>query len=368
MLAFSPSIGDLAGTSSFSMNATTGCLTTFGSSSTLWGGMYDGRRAENIQTVTMDMGKLRYVLDNNVGTANFTSNTTMFWGNSTSSYNPTSQYNGIMYVEFPMNSPNITRLSNVTVGNNTYTGDQVLTSQDGWGLVIANGTSNATTYASSTPQYGVPNPTYNNSTLSSNATGRNPGFSLATNNALYVLGAFNADGKSTTPVSPNNPATTSDNLTYADPPACLAADSVTILSPNWKCITSGTDTTSSGGADTAAFDEVCAGFLTGIVPALTYSNITESGGAHNFPRFLENWSGVNFVYRGSIVALFKSEVASQPWGNSTYYSAPNRVWGFYSQFANGFFPPGTPNARYYMRVNFQYLTAAQYNAAIAGLP
>jgi hypothetical protein len=369
LLQFSPGVGNLSANTTLSQsggNLTTGV--TSGNTSDLWGGLYDGRRAlaAPVKTVSVDVGQLRNVVDDN--TANFTSNSTQFFGNSTGSYSPVNQYNGIVYVDFPMNAPDTSREANVTVANVTYPGDKMLTSQDGWGLVLANATSQPLTYGSAHPGYGVPDPTYNDPTLSANATARTPGFTVATNNAMYVLGNYNADGNISTPVSPYNPAINGDNATHPDPSCALAADAITILSSNWLNRKSPSDNTSSGGADTASNDEVCAGFVTGIVPSLSYTTTTESGGAHNFPRFLENWGSATFVYRGSLVGLFASEVAKQPWGDSTYYSPPARDWGYYSQFSNGVYPPGTPSSRSYRRVNFQFLTAAQYNAAIAGLP
>jgi hypothetical protein len=106
--------------------------------------------------------------------------------------------------------------------------------------------------------------------------------------------------------------------------------------------------------------------LGGIVPSQKYTSTEESGGSHNFPRFLENWGSVVFRYRGSMVCLYESEIANQTWSTS-YYSPPNREWGFYNQFAKGIYPPGTPSSRSYYRVNFSYMTQAQYNTATTGL-
>jgi hypothetical protein len=334
----------------------------------LWGGIYDGRRGMTVKTVDVDMQKLRQVLDDNTG--NFTANSTSFFGNysaNTTDYNPPNSFNGIVYVDFPMNAPNASRLANVTVGNVTYPGDKMLTSQDDWGLVLANATSKPNTFGSATPVYGVPNPTYNDPTLSANATARTPGFTVATNNALYVLGNYNADGNVSTPVSPYNPAVNGDNATHPDPSCALAADSITILSGNFLFRSSVNDSSGSGGADTAKNTEVCAGLVTGIVPSDSLSTSNQSGGAHNFPRFLEDWGSATFAYRGSLVCLFASEIGAQGWSTS-YYSPPTRNWGYYSQFASGNYPPGTPSSRSYRRVNFEFLTKAQYDAAIATLP
>jgi hypothetical protein len=114
-------------------------------------------------------------------------------------------------------------------------------------------------------------------------------------------------------------------------------------------------------------DEVCAGLVAGIVLSDSTSASNESGGAQNFPRFLENWGSATLAYRGSLVCLYSSEIGAQPWA-SGYYSPPTRNWGYYSQFASGVYPPGTPSSRSYRLVNFSFLSQAQYNAAIAALP
>jgi hypothetical protein len=228
-------------------------------------------------------------------------------------------------------------------------------------LVVQNATSNVTT-----GQPGVPNPSYNNPAQTTYpAAARTPGFTLATNNDMYIDGNFNASGNINLPET-NSTAnvtyddTMPDNPNNPDPSVSLAADAITILSGSWVSAKSPVLDPSS-----ASFDEVNAAMLTGIVPSEKYTSTGLSGGAHNFPRFLESWG--TFRYRGSLVCLFESEIANQPWG-SNYYGAPTRQWGYYSQFKNGVYPPGTPNARSYQRVSFQFLSQAQYQAALAALP
>jgi hypothetical protein len=183
------------------------------------------------------------------------------------------------------------------------------------------------------------------------------GFSLVTNGALYVQGHFNADGSIS-----SASATTPDS---GEPPAALMADAINILSTDWD------DADSLDGVSdrTANPTEVSAAFLTGNVPSNpNRSGSTRySGGVENFPRFLETWSGVDFAYRGSMVALFESEVATGAWGKSNVYSPPNRNWGFNSLFgaASRRFPPGTPSTRSYRRVDYHELDQATFAAAKA---
>jgi hypothetical protein len=81
----------------------------------------------------------------------------------------------------------------------------------------------------------------------------------------------------------------------------------------------------------------------------------------NFPRFHENWSNIRFRYRGSMVALFNSTIATGGWA-SARYSAPTREWGFSQMFQQGRQPPGTPMLRTFRRVTYGDLTTAQFNA------
>ena len=187
------------------------------------------------------------------------------------------------------------------------------------------------------------------------------GFSIVTNSVLYVQGHFNADGSVSSASS-----TTPDS---GEAPAALMADAINVLSSAWN------DTDASLGLSdpnrAAAVTEISAAFLTGNVPSnpnLT-GNIAYSGGVENFPRFLEKWSGVDFAYRGSMVALFQSEVATGTWGKSNVYDPPNRNWGFNTLFGSGTrrFPPGTPNVRSFRRVDYRELDKAEYDAAIAAM-
>jgi len=73
----------------------------------------------------------------------------------------------------------------------------------------------------------------------------------------------------------------------------------------------------------------------------------------NYMRFSEDWSGGTVArYRGSVVALYNSEVATGPWGNAKY-SVPTRQMAFDDMFegptaTNGYtkaaqMPPGCPH-------------------------
>ena len=347
VIKFRPGIGNMSGSGSYS-----------GNTSDVWNGMFDQRRNQLISTLDVDVGKLKLLVDNN--TAGYASNSSAFFnGTGNLAFDPTKQYNGVVYVEFPELPGNASRLNSVAAGNQTYPGDAILDSIDGAGLVL----TNATSTAAST---GVPNPNYANTTIGQ--AGRVNGFTVATNNCVYIVGNYNADGNMSTPATDTTAnQQTNDTMpdvpAHPDPACCIAGDSVTALSGAWLNRVSGTSYTNLNATPT----EVNTAILGGIVPSLKSTSTQESGGSHNFPRFLEDWSGgVVFRYRGSMVCLYESELGNDPW-STNYYAPPNREWGFYNQFARGIYPPGTPNARSFYRVNFSYLTSSQYTTATAGL-
>ena len=285
------------------------------SSGNVTGGMYDARRAQGIGLVQVDMGKLNTVLTNGSG------NQQSDWSNDPAK-TPVNWWNGVLYVQFSNGS--------------ARAADGVQVPVDGWGVQLVNGST-------------IPNPSY---TQSQGVYGT----TIATNNPVYIVGNYNADGSSGTGAN-GNPDSSNE------PPAAIAADAITVLSTAWNNANSGK---TIANRNASSFTEVSAAFLTGLVPSNKSNNGAYSGGVENFPRFLENWSGDTFRYRGSLVSLFESEVAKQPWPNTgTVYNAPNRDWSFDTAFAQGKYPPGTPNSRTYRRIHYGELTAAQYNSELA---
>jgi hypothetical protein len=107
--------------------------------------------------------------------------------------------------------------------------------------------------------------------------------------------------------------------------------------------------------------------LMGDVPACIGAGAdtgNESGGINNFPRFLEDWSGIDLVVHGSMVSLFRSERGNARFISSGFnggswsaapsaspypdwrpciYTPPNRVWGFDTGLTDiNNLPAGTP--------------------------
>jgi hypothetical protein len=167
------------------------------------------------------------------------------------------------------------------------------------------------------------------------------GVTVVAENPVYIQGDFNTS-TSTSDISnvPSNKTSGNNPLIpYAPdytPSSCaVMSDAVTILSNSWS------NSSSNRGAntETASNTTVNAAILSGIVTS--GAGFTYSGGVENFPRFLENWSGKDFTYYGSLVELFNSRqgtgVYQEP---GHYYNPPVRHWYFNVNFYTSP-PPGT---------------------------
>jgi hypothetical protein len=99
-------------------------------------------------------------------------------------------------------------------------------------------------------------------------------------------------------------------------------------------------------------------------PPSTVANNVNSGGANNFPRFLEAWGDTAPLYiRGSMVALFESRVAMEPFTHSRCYNRPLRCWGLNNSLSlANHHVPLEPIVYSADRLGFHQLTAAQYAA------
>ena len=169
------------------------------------------------------------------------------------------------------------------------------------------------------------------------------GLTVATPRPLYVEGNFNA------PI-----LTVGSTDTSRTRPASLIGDAISVLSQKWTDIA---NTSALGNNHGAGDTTVNAAFLAGIVPTVPGHY---SGGLENFPRFLENWGGgVTLTYNGSMVVMFPSRYATGYWGNSSYYTPPNRAWAFDLNFLQfGKLPPCTPSVRKLKRGQWTTIAAA----------
>jgi hypothetical protein len=111
--------------------------------------------------------------------------------------------------------------------------------------------------------------------------------------------------------------------------------------------------------------------LTGIVrtTSLTRTPVADtsaqtSGGVHNFPRLQENWNGTGLYIRGSMVAMFESQVATEPWSIRSY-SGAGRFWGLHQNLRaeNGAHDlPLEPIVLNGQRIRYREVTPTEYTA------
>lgn len=258
-------------------------------------------------------------------------------------FTPRDHFNGVVYVEFPTPANPPTRPDHIVVAQDEFRPVQLRRNN-------ATVTENAALALWITNASRIPNPSYN--------LNRSPGFTIATNGKVYIHGHYNADGI----VSTFEPASSNDEDPEFNVLAAIAADSVSFLS----AATSDTDTRGFRAENSrrsrddrpATFTEINAAIMSGIVPSnkpisWRESQSVQSGGAHNYHRFLENWAGQIFRYRGSQVSFFESEIGREPL-HLSYYGAPRRQYSFFEDFKSEQ-PPGTPWSRTFFKVDFRFL-------------
>lgn len=165
------------------------------------------------------------------------------------------------------------------------------------------------------------------------------GLTVATDNPCYIQGDYNTGTTGSTKPNSNlsNGDPTQNTVSgYTKQSCAVVADAVMILSNAW------TDAGSynSVGSRVATPTTVNTAIVAGIVPTGTVGT-NYSGGAENFPRFMETWGDTtNFTYWGSMVQLFASKQNTGIWGKSNVYVPPRRKWYFDRQFYSDP-PPGT---------------------------
>lgn len=170
------------------------------------------------------------------------------------------------------------------------------------------------------------------------------GFSVATQNPLYVDGNYNTQIAG----SAANASASTTNTTYTVP-AALLSDSLTVLSGSWTDSESKTKSQTYSDGSTAfdaANTTINAAIITGTIPSTGNTDTTFSGGVHNLTRLLEDWSGKNLYLNTSILRLFDSQMANHQFMKpGTYYEPPTRHFSFDLNFLNpAKVPPGVPTA------------------------
>jgi len=240
------------------------------------------------------------------------------------------------------------------------------------------------------------------------SAGAEPGLSIATNDALYVLGHFNSNGTATSAAASSTPE-------GGEVPAALLADSVTILSQpvfsgsnqtsGWNDRLSGNRHQSGGWASdwassawrvgseidgsgdnvdvprndplslslTGPFSPhqrnekfpatttvVAAAIVSGVNPNGKNGSWQANGGAQNLPRYLENWNNTaESIIRGSMVGMFESRVTTELF-STRVFTPPVRIWGLNTLFSGGLYPPQTPVVRAYTRIDYREVSEAEY--------
>ena len=160
------------------------------------------------------------------------------------------------------------------------------------------------------------------------------GLTFVTDNALYIQGDWN------TGASPPSSAATPDSTkpmdqSYQWRPSAVVADAITLLSNAWQ------DNNSAKGLNqrTASNTTINAALVAGNVPTGSKGS-NYSGGAENFVRFLEDWTGKTFTYYGSMLQLYASAYGIGAWGKANVYLPAQLKWYFDDNFTlTG--PPGT---------------------------
>lgn len=271
------------------------------------------------------------------------------WGGQ---FNPATDWNGVVYVEFPVvDTPD--RPLVVDGDGNQVSGDGIhKVKRDDLALQIINGNE-------------VP------------SRGTHEGFTLATNAPLYVNGSFNADGDLST-------GSVTEKDSDDEVPAVLVADAVTVLSDAWsdaarKHTHKPRHETYAWWADVQASDtEIAAGIIAGTsfdqsVEGTAFANAPFlkgfDGELQNFVRTeQESWAGDTIRIRGSIVSLFQSEARDRNLqaASGDYHrgNPPKREFGFHEDFESGKLAPGVPKVVTYRKTGFSKITKEEFDNAV----
>jgi len=182
------------------------------------------------------------------------------------------------------------------------------------------------------------------------------GFTVASENPVYIQGDYNSNATDTFFTGATNAGPGADKAGHSA--ASVIADAVSILSNNWTDLTTFTavPTQGSGGARQATTTYYRVAVAAGkniAFPFPTWENATDygfgtDGGIHNFLRFLEDWNGQTLNYGGSLVSLYYATYNTGLFKCCKYsvYTPPTRNYIFDSDFTNpAGLPPGTPMFR-----------------------
>ena len=169
-----------------------------------------------------------------------------------------------------------------------------------------------------------------------------PGFTVAAENPVYILGDYNSTNADT--IWNNPPVDSTKNSATA-----VIADAVTLLSNGWTDLNDMANTnnlTGRNATDTSYRVAIAAGKNMNFPYLTTFPSVDfgTDGGVHNFLRYVEDWGGATLQYRGSLVSLFYAEYATGVFKCcQQVYSPPKRQYFFDKDFLTPQnLPPGTP--------------------------
>lgn len=350
------------------------------------GGFVDQRQKLDISPITLDVQRLREVIDERAHGTRTAAEMKDFWIDPADpllkvTFDPKTQWNGVIYVEFPI------------VETAPRPADKIHCAD-----VIGVGPKNLNLALQVVHGETIPNvPVATDGSVpdTSRYANPNPGFTIATNGPLYLIGNYNSDGQPTASADKPDDWKDAKGRVYLEPPAGIACDSFTALSKNWlrgaqDLDENGTRDGGGGWAENridsdgkiivstnrirmADFTEMSVSVITGLIPTISFDSTgAKSGGAHNFPRFLEDWSDVDLRMRTSLNALFQSEAHTEPMPEVTdaIYDPPNRDWGQPDilEYPNhSRIPPGWIQVLDFRMGGIRNLTEAEYESIATGL-
>ena len=197
------------------------------------------------------------------------------------------------------------------------------------------------------------------------------GFTVASENPVYVLGDYNSNAADSANWATDTTAFQNDVAGHAA--AAVIADTVTLLSNNWTDLESMTaPVTSLNNRNATTATSYRLAIAAGKNRTFPYANTTgwnvtandngTDGGVHNFLRYLENWSTTLF-YKGSLVSLYYSTYNTGFYKCcNTVYSPPTRAYYFDLDFTTpGGLPPGTPLFKDVESLGFRQLFTTRTN-------
>ncbi len=174
------------------------------------------------------------------------------------------------------------------------------------------------------------------------------GLTIASQNPVYIQGDYNT-GTTTNPAAvPANVSNTDNSASpttssYTRKPAAVMADAVMFLSNSWNDSNSSKSISYRTASDTTYNTAILSGFIpSGYTPGSSdphygAAQYGYSGGANNFPRYLENWTDQYCTYYGSMVELYQSKTFTGEWDTGNIFSPPLRRFNYDLNFGTN--PP-----------------------------